>query len=196
MELLEEKYIGGGLHHVCGESVKLRPLREEDLDLISEWIPHRELTHPISSLNSALKDKESDSRLLKLKEKNDLIIFVIEDSISSIALGTCQLMNIDWASRDSVLQVSFADDNSQNWDIGCEVVWLLCKFGFQDLNLQLIRVQVFSTSTRAIATFHKVGFRQVLRRGENAYMNGSLTGAVYLEIDAQTFSQANMDGFG
>lgn len=157
-ELAALKYgrVGGG--SMLAKRVRLRALRREDSALLYEWINQRELVifnasyHPVSDV-----DHESWLESM-LKKRFDLVIFVIEDIASGQAIGSCQLFNINWRHRSAELQIRIGDQLFQNQGLGSEAVQLLCRFGFDDLNLHRIYLSVFKKNERAIDAYRKCGF--------------------------------------
>lgn len=140
------------------ERVRLRPLRNADARLLYDWITDRELVllnsafHPVSEA-----DHEAWVAAMMAK-RSDLVIFVIEERATATATGTCQLLNINWRHRSAELQIRIGDAASRGKGLGTEAVRLLCEFGFADLNLHRIYLQVFASNARAIRVYEKAGF--------------------------------------
>ena len=140
------------------ERVCLRPLRRSDAGLLYEWITDRELVllnsafHPVSEV-----DHEAWVTAM-LTKRSDLVIFAIEERRATTAIGTCQLLNINWRHRHAELQIRIGHAASRSRGLGTEAVRLLCKFGFADLNLHRIYLHVFADNARAIAAYEKAGF--------------------------------------
>lgn len=162
--------VGGGA--MVAKRVRLRALRREDSALLYEWINQRELVifnapyHPVSEV-----DHESwlESMLIK---RFDLVIFVIEDIASGQTIGSCQLFNINWRHRSAELQIRIGDQRFQSQGLGSEAVQLLCRFGFDDLNLHRIYLSVFKNNERAIGAYRKCGFVEEGVIREAAFIDG------------------------
>ena len=56
---------------------------------------------------------------------------------------------------------------------GSEAVSMLAQFGFNDLNLHRIYLQVFASNQRAINAYNKCGFKQEGIARESAFIDGS-----------------------
>lgn len=140
------------------DRIRLRPLRKSDAGLLYEWITDRELVllnstfHPVSEVDH---DAWVEAMLTR---RSDLVIFVIEERSTATAIGTCQLLNINWRHRNAELQIRIGDAESRGRGLGTEAVRLLCEFGFADLNLHRIYLHVFAGNPRAIAAYEKSGF--------------------------------------
>jgi RimJ/RimL family protein N-acetyltransferase len=143
-----------------------------DKGLLYEWIIDRELVmlnsafHPVSEL-----DHEAWVAAM-MNKRSDLVIFVIEDSSNAAAIGTCQLLNINWRHRSAELQIRIGNASSRGRGLGTEAVRLLCQFAFADLNLHRIYLHVFANNARAIGAYEKAGFvREGLLR-DAAHIDG------------------------
>jgi methionyl-tRNA formyltransferase/RimJ/RimL family protein N-acetyltransferase len=175
---------GGG--DMVADRVRLRPLRKEDSALLYQWITHRELVilnAPFYPVSEAAHESWIESMLTK---SMDLVIFVIEELEASQAIGTCQLLNINWLHHSAELQIRIGDAPYQDRGFGSEAVTLLSHFGFSDLNLHRIYLHVFSTNTRAINTYKKCGFAQEGLLKEAAFIDGAW-------VDVVVMARVNQD---
>lgn len=156
--LLAEKFthVGGG--YMRAEQIRLRPVKHEDRPLLYEWITDRSLlifNAPYYPVSEADHDRWFECMLTK---RSDLVFFMIERLSDGQTIGSCQLMNINWVHRSAELQIRIGETGAQGQGAGSEVVRLLCEFGFNDLNLHRIYLQVFATNTRAISVYEKNSF--------------------------------------
>ncbi|MBO3706085.1 MAG: GNAT family N-acetyltransferase [Candidatus Accumulibacter sp.] len=147
-------------------------MRRADAPLLYEWITHRELVilnapyHPVSDVDHAAWVESM------LTKRTDMVIFVIEELASNKAIGTCQLLNINWRHRSAELQIRIGDEAFRSKGHGTEAVKLLCHFGFADLNLHRIYLHVFETNKRAIRAYEKAGFLREGSLKEAAFIDG------------------------
>lgn len=172
-ELMLKKYdpeIGGG--RVQSERINLRPLQKKDTDHLYDWITDRELLiynapyFPVSQ-----SDHENWVEKMMTK-RSDLVIFVIETFEKQKTIGSCQLFNINWVHRNAELQIRIGDHVYQSKGYGSEAVDLLCEFGFKDLNLHRIHLQVFADNSRAIKAYEKCGFSHEGTQLEAVFVDG------------------------
>lgn len=170
---------GGGM---LSDQVRLRALRKEDAKLLYEWIVDRELVilnspyHPVSET-----DHEAWVERM-MKKSSDLVIFVIEEVMSSTPIGTCQLLNINWRHRSAELQIRIGDSSHQGKGYGSEAVQLLIEFGFKDLNLHRIYLHVFAANKRAIRVYEKCGFRKEGILKEAAFIDGEWVDVIVMGL--------------
>jgi RimJ/RimL family protein N-acetyltransferase len=141
-----------------GSRVRLRPLRQDDRTLLYQWIIDRELVilnAPYLPVSQSDHEAWIDSMLVK---RADVVLFVIEDSVTGCGIGTCQLLNINCVHRNAELQIRIGNSSSQSKGLGTEAIELLINFGFKDLNLHRIYLHVFATNERAVRAYKKCGF--------------------------------------
>jgi RimJ/RimL family protein N-acetyltransferase len=154
------------------DRVRLRPLLKADAPLLYEWITDRDLVilnspfHPVSET-----DHESWVGRM-MTRRSDLVIFVIEDVASGRAIGSCQLLNINWIHRSAELQIRIGDSAFHSKAYGSEAVILLINFGFKDLNLHRIYLHVFAVNARAVRAYEKCGFTREGTLKEAAFIDG------------------------
>jgi methionyl-tRNA formyltransferase/L-amino acid N-acyltransferase YncA len=162
------------------ERVRLRPLQKTDAPLLYEWITDRELViHNAPYFPVSESDHESWIERMMTK-RSDLVIFVIEETVSEKAIGTCQLLNINWIHRSAELQIRIGDSANQGKGYGTEAVRLLCEFGFTDLNLHRIYLHVFAANRRAIRAYEKCHFKREGTLEKAAFINGSFIDVVLM----------------
>ena len=157
--------------------VSLRPIRRDDKTILYRWITDRELlilNAPYFPVGEGAHEEWFESML---RGRNDTVFFVIEDIETSQAIGTCQLLNINWVHRNAELQIRIGEPAFHGKGYGSEAIQQLVDFGFRDLHLHRIFLHVFVSNTRAIKAYEKCGFAHegVLR--EAAYIDGK-----YLDV--------------
>lgn len=170
--------LGGGV--MQSENIRLRPLQKADAQLLYQWISDRELVihnapyFPISETDHELWVERM------MTKRSDLVIFVIEELNSGVAIGTCQLLNINWVHRSAELQIRIASTKHQGKGYGSEAVQLLCTFGSSDLNLHRIYLHVFVSNQRAIRVYEKCGFTIEGVLKEAAFIDNSLLDVILM----------------
>jgi RimJ/RimL family protein N-acetyltransferase len=84
-------------------------------------------------------------------------IFVIERLEDREPVGGCSLFEIETSARTALLGIWLG---RPFWDsgLGTDAVRTLCRFGFLQMNLQRIELNVFATNPRAKRAYEKVGF--------------------------------------
>jgi len=167
-------------HRTDSQKVNLRPIRREDSALLYEWITDRELVilnspyWPISDI-----DHEAWIESMML-QRSDLVIFVIEDETRN-PIGTCQLVNINWLHRGAELQIRIAPE-AQGRGLGTLAIRKLCNFGFADLGLHRICLNVGESNLRAIRAYEKAGFQREGLLTEAAFSDGRFEDVIVMGL--------------
>jgi RimJ/RimL family protein N-acetyltransferase len=154
------------------DRINLRPLRKSDSHLLYQWITDRDLVR-FNSAYFPVSESDHGAWIEKMMRKHsDLVIFVVEENEEKNAIGTCQLFNINWVHRNAELKIRIGDKEYLGKGYGSEAVSMLTRFGFNDLNLHRIYLQVFASNQRAVNAYKKCGFKQEGVARESAFING------------------------
>lgn len=151
--------------------IRLRAVRDEDSGLLFDWINDRELLVGNAPYRPTAQE-DHRNWFQGITKREDLVLFVIDEIQTSRAIGSCQLLNIHRVHRSADLQIRIGERASQGRGLGSEAIARLVAFGFTDLNLHRIALQVFATNTRAIKAYEKNGFVHEGRLREAVYVAG------------------------
>lgn len=158
---------------MAADRIRLRPLRSSDAPLLYEWITDRGLV----ILNSAyypVSEQDHEAWVSSMMRRHsDRVFFVIEEVETGAAIGSCQLLNIDARHRHAELQIRIGDARGRGKGLGSEAVEHLCRFGFRDLNLHRIQLEVFATNVAAVKAYEKCAFKHEGRLREAAFIDGA-----------------------
>jgi RimJ/RimL family protein N-acetyltransferase len=152
-----------------------------DAPLLFEWINDRELM----LFNAAYRPTHEASHLewvRGLAGRRDLVAFAVRTVPAKRLIGVCQLIGIDPVHRRADLQIRMGDDRTRGRGLGLEAVRLLLAFGFNDLNLHRISLQVFATNARAVKTYERAGFREEGRQRDAMYLDGRFVDVLTMAI--------------
>jgi RimJ/RimL family protein N-acetyltransferase len=161
--------------------VNLRPLRDSDSPLLYEWIIDRNL-RIMNAPYLPISESQHHAWFSRICDRRDVAIFMIDEAATGRTIGTCQLREIDNVSRSAELQIRIGDVKNHNRGFGTAAVARLVQFGFEDLNLRRISLQVFMLNERAIRVYEKCGFVVEGRLREAAYVSGKWLDIVCMGI--------------
>lgn len=150
-----------------GKLVRLREYRREDIGLKLNYINDPEVLRYLESgipypmtLNEELKWFDAISAF------KDSYRFAIEAIDESHYIGDCGFNSIDW--KNSVASAVIFIGNKTYWGKGCgtEAMQILLSFAFNQININKVRLNVYSFNERAIKSYEKCGFKKegVLRQ--------------------------------
>jgi RimJ/RimL family protein N-acetyltransferase len=161
--------------------IQLGPIRRADAATLFGWINDPDLVR----FNAAYQPThESTHRawLAGLATHRDRVVFAIRLARSKRLIGVCQLTGINPVSRQAELQIRVGDDRARGRGLGLEAVRHLLVFGFNDLNLHRISLQVFATNKRAITTYQRAGFTREGTLRDGAFINGRFVDVLVMSV--------------
>ena len=156
-----------------GKLVRLREYRKSDIKLVLEYINDVEVKRNLNpgipfpyTMEDEEKWYETNSAL------NDTYNFAIETIEDKIYFGGCGINNVDWKNSKVVVGIFIGNKDYWNNGYGTDAMNVLIKFIFEQMNINKIKLHVYSFNERAIKCYEKCGFKQegVLRK--ELYRNG------------------------
>jgi len=161
--------------------IQLGPIQSRDAAVLFGWINDPDLVR----FNAAYQPThESTHRqwLAGLAKQRDRVVFAIRLVRSKRLIGVCQLTNINTVARQAELQIRIGDDRARGRGLGLEAVRALVAFGFNDLNLHRISLQVFATNRRAVTTYERAGFAHEGTLRDGAFINGRFVDVLVMSV--------------
>lgn len=137
--------------------IKLRTLEYKDIPHMIEWMRYEENKNIFQ--NNFLTFTEEDARKFiedSITEQN--INFAIVNDTNDEYLGTISLKNINKKNRNAEYAIS-TRKKIRGTGVSFEATKLILDFGFHQLNLIKIYLNVLTTNKRAIRFYKKVGFK-------------------------------------
>lgn len=89
-----------------------------------------------------------------------------------VPLGTAAFMNLDNRNRHAELAIVIGNKDYWSKGYGTQIMEKLIDWGFNGLNLNRLYLHVFSTNTRAINLYEKIGFQLEGEMREMLFQNG------------------------
>ncbi len=167
---------------LAGDKIDLCILRTDDeaIDAYTRWRndasiniwigDNRNITQWSEELDWATMDKQSDKSCQ----------FCIVEKVSRKLIGTCSCGCYDGIS--AYLGITIGEPEGQNRGYGTEVIRMLVKFCFNELNAHRVELEVVGDNARAIKCYSKAGFVECGRSHEANYHNGHYCDQVQMEI--------------
>lgn len=150
-----------------GALVRLRAYRKEDAQIALEYLNDREVKRNLAPgvpFPLTLWDEE------KWIESNtafkDTYSFAIETIKEKKYIGGCGINHIDWKNSNVTIGIFIGDKEYWSKGYGTDTMNILIKFIFEQMNINKIKLNVYSFNKRAIKCYEKCGFKNegVLRQ--------------------------------
>lgn len=111
--------------------------------------------HRMKSAKSTIKWMEEEVSEMSL-ESYYFSIRTLEDSK---LIGEIGLDVVNWPGRDAFVGLGIGETEYWNKGYGTDVMNVLLRFAFTEINLRRVSLGVFEYNPRAIRSYEKVGFR-------------------------------------
>ena len=111
--------------------------------------------------------------------------FLITDLNSQIC-GESVLNEIDWDNRSANYRIALFDHNNFGKGIGSTAIQLTVQFGFEQLSLERITLDVYDFNQRAIRSYLKAGF-QIDGSEEETLLDGTSGKIIKMSITKNQF---------
>lgn len=152
---------------IRGESVFLRPAERDDLPTFVRWFTDAEVLRNLdmfAPMSNAAEVAWFD-RMLAAQGTTDYH-FVICTLADGRPIGTTGLHVIDRHNGSAEFGIAIGEKSEWGKGFGTDALRAICDFGFGELRLERIELEVFDYNLRAIRSYEKAGFRTdaVLRR--------------------------------
>ncbi len=165
-----------------GERVWLR--MQEKADILSLDIDDRELGH-YAGFKFAFSSDMADGWLAELRTEmmaGTAFQFSICPIGSREAIGGAGLRGIDQPNGSAWCSIFLADAARWGTGLGTDAMNALLDFGFGELRLERVSLEVFDYNERAMASYRKSGYMEEVRRRRARFHRGTFHDVVTMAI--------------
>jgi RimJ/RimL family protein N-acetyltransferase len=118
---------------------------------------------------------------------SDRCIFMLYERATNRAIGETGLASIDLFHRTAEFGILIGETECWGQGYGTEATHRMLVYGFTQLRLHNISLQVSSANERGIRAYTRAGFQQVGRRREAQWINDRLCDIIYMDCLATEF---------
>lgn len=156
------------------ERLGLRAPERHHVDHFLRWLNNPEVYQFIQRYKplGRIEEEELLQNMHKRAEDAMFVIEVREPGGSGLPIGSCGLHRLNLPNRSAELGILIGEKEYWGRGFGREAMNLLCSYGFQQLNLNRIGLEVYEYNARAIRCYERVGFRLEGRRREARFWDG------------------------
>ena len=168
------------------ERIHLTLLLDDDMTPLAQWLSDfnlqrlanpgvlmpmtaQDLLAPESWMSADRNSPNSYIFAIRVKKKNDFI-------------GVVALSNINSQARHAAFGINIAHPDYRGQGYGQEATKTMLRYGFLELNLNRIWLDVFSYNERAIRLYENVGFVHEGREREMIYRDGQYHDSIKMGI--------------
>ena len=144
---------------IRGELVYLRPAERSDLDLFVRWFADAETTRYLgvrAPFSKAMEEKWFDAMLEEQGKKSyHFVICLLTDDR---AIGTAGFHHVNYEDGHAAFGISIGEKAEWSKGYGTDALRAICDFGFGQLRLERIELDVYEPNKRAQRSYEKAGF--------------------------------------
>lgn len=170
---------------ITGKKVGLRAVEKEDLSLLRDWRNLTDFRRNFREVRElSLADQEAWYESLQ-KTKHVNFMFTIVDIETNEAIGAAGLLYINWINRSADFSFYIGKDKAYIDDEGIakEAAELLIDYGFNNLNLNKIWMELYEFDIKKIAFFTKeFNFKQDGLLRQNCFEDGKYWDSVIISL--------------
>lgn len=108
--------------------------------------------------------------------------FALETKTDRILIGQCGFISVNWKNRVGELAILIGEKDYRNKGFGTDAIQVLCRFGFDELNLHKIKATVFDFNLPALRCYEKCGFEREGILKQEIYREGAYHDVVLLRL--------------
>jgi len=141
------------------ERLYLSPLSEDYADYYVKWFNDPEIFGHIRDMSYSTTLEEQ--KLWVRQTNGDMtqrvfnVFYLPDDQL----IGDGGFMHIHWEDRKAEVGLVIGEKKYQGMGLGAEALWLLCKFGFEEMKLHNILGENYADNPIAISNARKIGLR-------------------------------------
>lgn len=158
---------------IRGEQVYLRPAERSDLPLFVRWFADAETARGlmIRAPFSLAAEEQWFEDMVGRQGKTDYH-FVVCRLTDDTPIGTAGLHDLDFVNGNAEFGISIGEKREWNQGHGTDALHAICDFGFGELRLERIELEVYASNARARRSYEKAGFVLEGTRRRRHYAEG------------------------
>lgn len=163
-----------------GDKVRLRPVREGDLEHFQRWLQDAEVRRWLAAMNEppSMQDEIDWYEATRASENN--VLWSIE-TLSGRLIGSVEL-RLTLAHQRAELGISIHDKSQWNKGFGTETVALVVEYAFDDLELNRVELTTDEDNVRGRRAYEKAGFVEEGLLRQHRLIEGKLGNTVMMAI--------------
>jgi RimJ/RimL family protein N-acetyltransferase len=158
-------------HPMEGRLVRLRAREPEEEPQVFRWFNDPEVTEFLT-LRYPLSHRQEREFLERADVPGFHGAHFAIDTLGGEFIGGCSLEDCRPENREATLGIAIGEKGFWDGGYGTDAMRVLCRFGFDMMNLHRIQLEVFRGNERAIHVYEKVGFRVEGHRREAFWKYG------------------------
>ncbi len=171
-----------------GKLIRLAPIdHEKDPEVESRWTHDLTLARALSRrpampLSVAQMKKKYEAIEKDVDESKNLFHFTIRGKEDGRLIGFVRIEGIEWTHGTASLKLAIGDPTDRGKGYGSEVIHLILRFAFSELNLYRISAIVGEDNPGALKFFLRYNFVEEVRRRKALVRDGQTWDSIHLGL--------------
>lgn len=175
-----------------GEKVKLREYRKEDVIMAQKYMNDPELKRLLTPRIPYLYTFEDEQKWYdNLSANKDIYSFAIETLNDNNYIGGCGVNKIDWKNSVAEVGIFIGDKDCWGKGYGTDAMKVLIEFIFNQMNINKIKLNVYSFNGRAMKSYEKCGFVKEGTLRQELYRDGKYYDIIIMGLLKEDYIQCN-----
>ncbi|HVN16532.1 MAG TPA: GNAT family protein [Anaerolineales bacterium] len=160
------------------QDIRLGPIdHDTHPEIESKWTHDAEFMRlmelkPVRPLSPAMVKKQYESIEKEMDEQKNLFYFTVRARGDDHLIGKAAIEWIDWTNGNGWLRLGLGAAEDRRKGFGSQVLKLLLRYAFAELNLYRVTAMVPEYNEGAIRLFQKFGFMEEIRRRQALQRDG------------------------
>ena len=165
-----------------GNTILLRPIRVEDAGALFASLDDKEVDR-LTGTQQTFTLEQIQNFYATVGEADDRADYaIIPKTDSTQTVGEVVLNEIDWTNRSSSFRIALFGQQFFGKGYGTEATELIIQYGFENLDLHRIELEVYDFNPRAARVYEKVGFRREGVKRDTLLWDGVYHNAIVMSI--------------
>ena len=171
---------------LTGSSVTLRPIVTEDAPAMFASLDDEE-SRRLTGTQQTFTFEQVQQYCAGLLAAEDRVDYAITRPEDGLYMGEVVLNSIDWLNRSASFRIALASSQFFGTGYGTEATQLILDYGFRQLKLHRIELEVYDFNPRARHVYEKVGFVREGVRRDVLLWEGEYHSAIVMSILAEEY---------
>lgn len=164
-----------------GTKVILMGITKEHTPLIVNWRNNPKVKRNFI-FQETFTNKMHNTWMDTKVKSGEVIQFIIYIRDSSKPIGSVYLRDVDKQKQKAEFGIFIGEDSARGKGYGGEAARLVCKYGFEQLNLHKIMLRVFAFNKEAVRCYENAGFVQEAYLKDEEKINGRFYDVIYMAM--------------
>lgn len=162
-----------GIKMYQGSKVRLREYRREDAYLAQKYMNDAEIKMLLApGIPFPITFEEEEKWVMSNVSSKNEYSFAIETLEDNKYIGGCGINALDWKNSIATVGIFIGDKNYWSMGYGTDAMKVLINFIFNEMNINKIKLNVYSFNKRAVKSYEKCGFKIEGTLRQEIFRNG------------------------